>query len=58
MESYANFKSVTVTVQSEPDLYVFGDVKTETYFINLIKTVLKPCPQKTRIEVSVQNRKR
>ena len=30
MESYANFKSVTVTVQSEPDLYVFGDVKTET----------------------------
>ncbi len=27
MESYANFKSVTVTVRSEPDLYVFGDVK-------------------------------
>lgn len=56
MESYANFKSVTVTVQSEPDLYVFGDVKKlKQAFINLIKNSIEAVPSENgRIEVSVQ----
>ncbi|MCP1532456.1 signal transduction histidine kinase [Bacillus velezensis] len=56
MESYANFKSVTVTVRSEPDLYVFGDVKKlKQAFINLIKNSIEAVPSENgRIEVSVQ----
>ncbi|MEG9462651.1 sensor histidine kinase [Bacillus amyloliquefaciens] len=56
MESYAHFKSVTVTVRSEPDLYVFGDVKKlKQAFINLIKNSIEAVPSENgRIEVSVQ----
>ncbi|MBY8911186.1 HAMP domain-containing histidine kinase [Bacillus sp. YC2] len=56
MESYANFKSVTVNVHSEPDLYVQGDVKKlKQALINLIKNSIEAVPAENgRIEVSAQ----
>nr|WP_286174367.1 HAMP domain-containing sensor histidine kinase [Pseudomonas sp. ISL-88] len=56
MESYANFKFVTVNVHSEPDLYVCGDVKKlKQALINLIKNSIEAVPTENgRIAVSAQ----
>lgn len=42
MVSYANYKSVTVEAETEPDLLIYGDAtKLKQAVINLMKTVLK-----------------